>query len=263
MAKPKARNRAGPHEAPVNAPRAPQERAPDQLPPDPSAVSSGVPEGAEALSDASWVPVSDAALAAGVPERTAYNWQKAGKLPSRRVGGVQVVHLGTVRRLARERAGDTQQPPAMPAPAAPPARPGGGREQLDGEQAAILFAEFEGGATPLDLVRVHRLSPALVRAAWREFTTLRDAARDVRVDRLAAVEETVHRLGQAVFNDALPDRVADLSRMLGELRQALVGLPVPSRDKFGCECGTEGSPEVRVRCAACGRERLWGFRPGS
>jgi hypothetical protein len=68
----------------------------------------------------------------------------------------------------------------------------------DGALASRLFAAFEEGRTPADLVVAEQLPPGLVKGLWLQYQDLRGAAGDRKtlVQRIEALEEAVRSLEQ-------------------------------------------------------------------
>ena len=180
-----------------------------------------------------WLPVAEAAAAAGVPVRSVYRWSKAKKLPTRREGGKTIVLLAEVQRLAAAR-DDSAATGAVP-PAEFAGTPAGARADTgtmagtvalvapravpmptsgpasDGALAQAAFALFEEGGQPMDLVRERGTLPEVALKLWTQWRSLRDAGGDKERrtvgDRLASLE----KLGAA-----LEQRLAKLEPVVGE-----------------------------------------------
>jgi hypothetical protein len=129
-----------------------------------------------------WVTAAEASRMTGLPVRTVYRWVKSGSLLSREDGKSKSVPLREVQRLASQRG---HVPSADTVPRAVPASAGAAHviagvtvpsAQIDGETAARLFARFEAGSTPADVVREERLAPALVGTAYQQHRQLNDLA---------------------------------------------------------------------------------------
>lgn len=160
-----------------------------------------------------WLPVPNAADAAGVPVRSLYRWIEKKRVPTRQQEGVTVVQVSDVqayvaRRAARKKRGTGGGQCDSSARTTPTIRPVGtgdagidrvrGIERTvgsgtpltvtrpapalsgnatpatsDAELAAEVFGRFEEGDTPVDVVREMRLQPERVRALHREWTELR------------------------------------------------------------------------------------------
>jgi hypothetical protein len=160
-----------------------------------------------------WLPVPNAADAAGVPVRSLYRWIEKKRVPTRQQDGVTVVQVSDVqayvaRRAARKKRGTgagqcdnsasttsalrpTQGGDAVNDRARGIERPGTSGTPLtvtrpapapsgnatpaatDAELAAEVFGRFEEGDTPVDIVREMRIPPERVRALHREWTELR------------------------------------------------------------------------------------------
>jgi hypothetical protein len=160
-----------------------------------------------------WLPVPNAADAAGVPVRSLYRWIEKKRVPTRQQDGVTVVQVSDVqayvaRRAARKKRGTGGGQCDSSARTTSALRPiqggdsdnGGARgterpstsgtlltvtkaalttsgnvtpATTDAELAAEVFGRFEEGDTPVDVVREMRLQPERVRALHREWTELR------------------------------------------------------------------------------------------
>ncbi len=160
-----------------------------------------------------WLPVPDAAAAAGVPVRSLYRWIEKKRVPTRQERGTSVVEVAAVRAYAAHRAalkesgaragsadtsadtaptialvrgGDTGSDRARgtertgvtgtpPSATRLPLTASGnaGSTTTDAELAAEVFGRFEEGDTPVDVVREMRIPPERVRALHREWTELR------------------------------------------------------------------------------------------
>ncbi len=160
-----------------------------------------------------WLPVPDAAAAAGVPVRSLYRWIEKKRVPTRQQEGVTVVQVSDVqayvaRRAARKKRGTGGGQCDSSARTTPTIRPVGtgdagidrvrGIERTgasgtpltvtkptlttsgnatpatsDADLAAEVFGRFEEGDTPVDVVRDMRLPPDRVRVLHREWTDLR------------------------------------------------------------------------------------------
>jgi len=242
-----------------------------------------------------WASVAEAAAGSTVPERTLFRWAKAKAVPSRTEGGVTLVDVAAVRAKAAARAaagaksvvplsatagstaggGSGNGSGGTPAPGGPTRL--GPTPEPDGELAARVFAEFDEGATPAEVVVELRLPAPVVLGLWNDHQRLSSlgGARTGQItipERVEAIEKQLaHVWGH--FNEdggsmpaTIPTRmsylegeVVDLANRVFNLKKALAELPVPTRAAFACTCGATGLVEVPVRCAACGREVLWGF----
>ncbi|ATB32674.1 helix-turn-helix domain-containing protein [Melittangium boletus] len=160
-----------------------------------------------------WLPVPEAAAAAGVPVRSLYRWIEKKRVPTRQERGTTVVDVAAVcayaaRRAALKASGARAGIADTSAVTAPTVRPVGtgdagsdrarGIERTgasgtpptvtrpalttsgnatpatsDAELAAEVFTRFEEGDTPVDVVREMRIPPERVRALHREWTELR------------------------------------------------------------------------------------------
>jgi len=160
-----------------------------------------------------WLPVPDAAAAAGVPVRSLYRWIEKKRIPTRQERGTTVVDVATVRAYAARRAAlkesgasagsadtsaDTAPTMALvrggdagsdrvrgiertglsgtpPSATRSPLAASGNVTPAtsDAELAAEVFGRFEDGDTPVDVVREMRLPPDRVRVLHREWTDLR------------------------------------------------------------------------------------------
>ncbi|MFE8600628.1 hypothetical protein [Archangium violaceum] len=160
-----------------------------------------------------WLPVPDAAAAAGVPVRSLYRWIEKKRVPTRQERGTTVVDVAAVRAYAARRAAlkesgaragiaDTSADTAPTMGLVRGADAGSDRARgiertgvsgtsptvtkpalttsgnatpttSDAELAAEVFGRFEEGDTPVDVVREMRIPPERVRALHREWTELR------------------------------------------------------------------------------------------
>lgn len=160
-----------------------------------------------------WLPVPDAAAAAGVPVRSLYRWIEKKRVLTRQERGITVVDVAAVRAYAAHRAAlkdsgaragivgtnaDTVPTMALvrgrgagsdrvrgiertgssgtPPTVTRPALTTSGNATpapTDADLAAEVFTRFEEGHTPVDVVREMRLPPERVRALHREWTELR------------------------------------------------------------------------------------------
>jgi len=212
----------------------------------------------------------------GIPRRTLYNWIAAGKLKTRTVDGLQMVSRAAVLALAASRdagcdpgnagtragtGASTGTPMALTSPPGP--------AMLDGEQAAPLFAAFDKGESPADLVQRLRIAPSLAAAAWREYQALRGAASGAKnplADRMASLEAFVEDLRQQVegltTGTWIPAPMRELQAAVKAIGGAVNDLPVPVRGEFTCKsCGNTGFVETYIRCTVCNTQTTWGFRP--
>jgi len=230
------------------------------------------------------LPVAAAAREVGLPERSLFRAVEKGRIPSTKRDGVTVVSLAEVRAwaAAREAAREAlPSPPVTPAAAVQAlpnaaAMPGSlpsahgsvagvsGRGSpaptLDGDLASTLFAAFEGGETPVDLVQRLRLSPQLVLAAHGQFTQLKTAGTpSLAQARLDQVQTTLEVLMAEV--NSLMTTVGQLTYDHSTLAAKLAATPVPPRGEFRCGCGVNGWVASHVRCTACGKDAVWGFHP--
>lgn len=160
-----------------------------------------------------WLPVPEAADAAGIPVRSLYRWIEKKRVPTRQERGTTLVDVAAVRAYAARRAtlkesgacagnvgtnagnGDGNgatdggvsgtgrargmeetRASGMPPSAtrpAPAVNGNAGSAITDADLAAEVFTRFEEGDTPVDVVRELRLPPERVRALHREWTDLR------------------------------------------------------------------------------------------
>ena len=233
------------------------------------------------------LPVAAAAKVVGQPERSLFRAVEKGRVPSTKRDGVTMVTLADAHAWAAQRESAkgehvTTPPPAdgaatanpQPTPAAviggslPSAHGGmaGGSGRggtipaLDGDLAAVLFAAFEAGETPIDLVQRLRLPPPLVLAAHGQFAQLKSAAApsaaQSRVDQLQVAVEIV-----TADCNGLLDSVSRLTRELAAVSARVAQTPMPAREEFQCQCGHVGWVAAHVQCTACGQNSTWGFRP--
>lgn len=131
------------------------------------------------------VPIPTAAKEAPAPLRTIYRWAQAGRLKSRTVDGQQVVSLAAVRALAAARGAVGEPGIAVPGAgmhastdnlALPAATTNPASQQADGALAAQVFAAFDAGQAPNDVVRDVQLAPKLVLELWRSYCELQQAS---------------------------------------------------------------------------------------
>lgn len=184
-----------------------------------------------------WLPVPDAAAAAGVPVRSLYRW----RVPTRQERGTTVVDVAAVRAYAARRAAlkesgaragiaDTSADTAptmglvrgadtgsdrargiekagasgTPLTVTKPALTTSGNATpatSDAELAADVFTRFEEGDTPVDVVREMRIPPERVRALHREWTELRamgGGGGPSITDRLAELESRLKELTETL-----------------------------------------------------------------
>ncbi len=225
---------------------------------------------AEASPDG-WKPLAEVSASEGVPERTLYNWIKARRLAARKVDGVTLLDPTAVRALAMART-------AAKSPASAGNAAGGGTGMAtgtpragegDGALAARLFAAFDGGAAPADLVQSEALPPATVLTFWRQWKELREAGghdRQTLAQKVDALEQQLRVLGktleESTWGGVITGEVAFLKEKVAGLVQRLDATPLPRREAFVCfGCGSAGFVETPIRCTSCGHESAWGFRP--
>jgi len=212
-----------------------------------------------------WLPVPRAAALANVPIRSAYNWIRSKRIPSRTEGGVVLINADDLRALAARRTRPNDG-----------ARAGTGASngaettslaQVDGDLCARLFGLFESGLGPTEIVKHERLTPSLVRTIYRDFKALRDLDKESKAPLETGLQEL--RSEFHAFKEAVSAYLSDqdsLSRRQSErvemAIQWLEQLPVPRRDEFQCRhCKGTGYLEVYVRCVGCGQNSSWGFQP--
>lgn len=234
-----------------------------------------------------WLPVPDAATAAGVPVRSLYRWIEKKKLATRADGATTLVQLAAVRAIAERRAtmqnavasavhvgtppsfrADTGTAPSgdsgtgTPSGTKPTAtttarpEPSAKTGSNDGELAALVFGRFEDGASPVDVVRDLRLPPDKVRALHREWSDLRSAGNSgtALADRLSAIEARLNELTGA-FHEQIPGMDCTLNDVLSRLailERRISRLPIPSAESFVCPtCRKHGHVQASVACGAC------------
>jgi hypothetical protein len=234
-----------------------------------------------------WLPVPDAATAAGVPVRSLYRWIEKKKLTTRADGTTTLVQLAAVRAVAERRAtmqhavasavhvcttpsfradtgtapvGDsgtgtpsgTKPTATTTARPEPSAKTGGN----DGELAALVFGRFEDGASPVDVVRDLRLPPDKVRALHREWSDLRSAGNSgtALADRLSAIEARLNELS-SILNEQVPGlecNLTDAGSRLAALERRVARIPIPSAEQFTCPaCRKHGHVLASVTCGSC------------
>jgi hypothetical protein len=217
------------------------------------------------MSEETWKPVPDAGLEAGVPERTLYRWIRQKRLATRQEGGITLVEVEALKTLAAQR--DATKGPAT---AGSGAMNGSGSAGLrdPGEVAAEVFARFEDGTSPIDVVQEMTLPPERVAALHRSWLGLKDAQRTgpSTAERLAKVEEDLKALRDLIdvgtSHGFIASEVEGLQLQVAQIEQRLAALPVPSRDAFSCGyCGAKGWVAAHVRCTVCGSDSRIGFHP--
>jgi hypothetical protein len=213
--------------------------------------------------------VPHAAQQFGLPTRTIYRHISSGLLPAKHEGKTKLVELEAVRRLAEAR----QVPP--PPASALPTRPQGGAVAHvaatlgDGDLAARLFAAFDQGQKPGDLVQTERISPAVALQAWREYEALRDAGgggQPPLAERVEALEGTIEKLRNRLreMTEFLNDFDVMTNARLKALDESVAARIGPAkRSDFRCQgCGSAGFYDAPLRCGCCGTEQRWGYPPG-
>jgi hypothetical protein len=190
-----------------------------------------------------WLPVPDAAAAAGVPVRSLYRWIEKKRVPTRQERGTTVVDVAAVRAYAARRAalkesGASAGSADTSADTAPTPRPVGtgdaGSDRARGiertgasgtpptvtrpalttsgnatpatSDAELAAARFEEGDTPVDVVRDMRIPPERVRALHREWTDLRamgGGGGPSIADRLAELEDRLKGLEESISTQML------------------------------------------------------------
>ncbi len=139
----------------------------------------------ESIGNSEWVPVAEAAGAARLPIRTAYNWVKGESIESRQRDGVTLVRLDEVMAKASKRpeaAVEVSPLPALPSPArqpaddagidASPAPPSISTAALPTDLLAHLIGLFEQGMALQTIVQELHLLPELVLEAKRQYDRL-------------------------------------------------------------------------------------------
>ena len=213
-----------------------------------------------------WLPVPDAASAAGVPVRSLYRWIEKKRVPTRQERGTTLVDVAAVRAYAARRAALKESGAragiagtnAVTAPAIAPVRRDGtargmeetrasgtspsatrqgptasgnaGSAATDADLAAEVFTRFEEGDTPVDVVREMRLSPDRVRSLHREWMELR-------------------ALGGG-GGPSVAERLAELERQLKELMETLpfemMGVEINANAAIGRLDGRIDALELRL-----------------
>lgn len=218
------------------------------------------------MTEESWKPVPEAAKAADVPERTLYRWIRQKRLTTRQEGGVTLAEVGAASALATQRA--ASKGPATAGSSAGDGSGGGsgGTGARDpGELAAEVFAQFEAGISPIDVVQEMQLPPDRVAGLHRSWVSMKEAQRSgpTTAERLAAVERELkalrEELDQRTRHGSLGGEVDGLQIQIAALIEHVKALPVPPREKFQCDCGATGWIAVPLVCTACGRQHEWGF----
>ncbi len=215
------------------------------------------------------IPIIEASRSSGVPKRTIYRWVGSGRLKARTADGVQVVSLEAVRALAAARDANGEPGSAVPRAGTSAGAGTAAPSAQDGPLAARVFAAFDAGKMPDEVVRDLELPPRVVLELWRQHAELRDVSRPGRPgvgDRVAEVERRLEELGAAfdeqTFGRMLPDEIRSIHAALNELNETVAALPIPTRGVFTCDgCGAVGWVATHARCTACGRNTTWGFHP--
>jgi len=228
------------------------------------------PTEGEPTSAPEWLPVPDAASAAGVPVRSLYRWIEKKRVPTRQERGTTLVDMAAVRAYAARRAALKETGTragivgtnADTAPAIVPVRRDGtgtgtargieetrasgtspsatrqalsvsgnaGSAATDADLAAEVFTRFEEGDTPVDVVRELRLSPDRVRSLHREWTELR-------------------AMGGG-GGPSVAERLAELERRLKELMETLpfemMGVEINANTAIGRLDGRIDALELRL-----------------
>ncbi len=217
------------------------------------------------------IPIPEASQTSGVPKRTIYRWVGSGRLKARTLDGIQVVSLEAVRALAAARDANGESGNAVPRAGT---SAGGGTvapSVQDGALASRVFAAFDSGKMPAEVVREMELPPRVVLDLWKQHAELRDVSRPGRPsvgDRVAELERRLDELWQAfdeqTFGRMIAEEVRSLRAGLDAVRQETSTMPAPPRGAFTCDgCGAVGWVATHVRCTACGRNTTWGFHPKS
>lgn len=185
-----------------------------------------------------WTTVGEAARTSGLPSRTLYRWLRSGTLRSKAEGKTMLVDMAEVQRLGAQRGTAPLSRGAVPASAGGlSAQQAGGMQagQLDGRLASRLFARFENGSTPEDVVREEQLSPNVVLQAHHDWAHLRNLPGGRGEPRLPDVLKTllkeigtlrseVDQLREEVchqcrsFSDELTGHLVNTHRLREELR---------------------------------------------
>lgn len=215
------------------------------------------------------VAIPEASQSSGVPKRTIYRWIGSGKLKARSSEGVQVVSIEAVRALAAARVATDDPRSAVPRPGTSVGTGTAAPSAHDGALAARVFAAFEGGKMPDEVVRDLELPPRLVLELWKQHAELRDVSRPGRPsvgDRVAKLEQDLSDLLRAfdeqTFGRMLADEVRSLRSGLDALKEAMASLPLAPRHEFTCpSCSATDWLATHVRCTACGRDTTLGFHP--
>ncbi|HZI15287.1 MAG TPA: helix-turn-helix domain-containing protein [Myxococcus sp.] len=238
----------------------------------------------EAPAAPEWLPVPDAADAAGVPVRSLYRWIERKKLSTKADGTSTLVQVSAVRAIAERRAalknvgasaGNVGTPSSIRADngVTPPggvtvAQVGGttapvrvspagpDSQDAEGELTAAVFWRFEEGASPVDVVREMRLPPEKVRALFREWSELKSltGGGPSFAERISAVEERLAQfagpLGEQVFG--LGCSVNEALSRLAVLERKLATIPIPNATDFTCpRCRKLGHVAATVACGGC------------
>lgn len=218
-----------------------------------------------------WVPVADAAQTAGIPPRTVYRWIKEKRLPSRREGKTLLVDLSAVLVLAQDRA--SAAPIPAPGAGALPTRGTAGKVAqpavVDGNLAGQVFALFDQGEAPINVVTRLCLPPPTVIDLHRQYTSLRDlagAGQPSVAERIASLEkgqgelrQQLSRLSELVtaadrgMDDAIREVWQTFERQAEQVQIALdqLGEEIAKRPTFTCKrCGSLIG-RISSTCAPC------------
>jgi hypothetical protein len=207
-----------------------------------------------------WKPIAEVSAELRIPHRTIYNWQKAKKLESRKVGGRTLVHVEAARALLACR--DAAKTPASPGNAA-----SNGRQQANGaisthgtprDLAAKGFRALQEGARPEDLVHLGMLPDEAI-SLTDSVEKLQAAGMKPGSKLNARLESTEQRLelvahDLATGNFTLAGQVTALQEQVEQLRSAMVQF-VECRGRSRCP-RAETSSVTRAEQWAASRYRL-------
>lgn len=187
-----------------------------------------------------WIPIAQAAVEAGVGERSAFRWAKKNLIASRREGNTTLVEVSAVRDYAASsRPTVAAKPPRPPAPTRADdagggsgggSGTGGSLAPNYGALASRVFAALLGGKSAVEVVRDLQISPEQVLALQEQLRKLQETdatGKPSVADRLDALEQ-LERVRREEVNEGFADVGGDTSRLrkrLEGLERFVAGLP--------------------------------------